>query len=210
MTARRRKMRHPAVSLLAQFAGDDLSWVQAFSMKRHLRACGGCAEYVDGIRSAGLELKREADLQTLTAFEAIADFPSLEREMSGNITVGLAAARCVEMVERHHPWRIASLVTAGLCILFAAGWWTHIPPEETRGLVGRIQQWAGNSGTFPQSAGTIMRSSPDGIAVRSQGLTLTMRHPRSAIVSVAGSGVMEARFVDDETGQVTISSVYGQ
>lgn len=203
-------MKHPAVSQLAQFAGNDLTWPQAFFLRRHLRLCGGCTDYVSSLRATAVELRREADSQTLTAFEAIADFATLEREMRGNIAVGLTAARCVETVEVRHPWRNAALVATGLGALFVVGWWTHIPPDETHALAGKLQRWIAGKDALPLSLGTVMRSLPDGIAVRSQGLTLTMRHPRSAIVSVAGSGVMEARFVDDETGQVTISSVYGQ
>jgi hypothetical protein len=208
--ARRRPMHHPAVSQLAQIAGNDLPRLQAWSIQRHLRRCNGCAVYVDGIRSACEELRREAESRTLTAYEAIADMADVEREMAGNIRVGLAAARCVETIETRHPGRKLAWLATGLSIVFIAGWWTHVPSDETRGLIDRLERWAQGVAPANRAPGTVMHSLPGGIAVRSQGLTLTMRHPRSAIVSVAGSGVMEARFVDDDTGQVTISSVYGQ
>jgi hypothetical protein len=41
---------------------------------------------------------------------------------------------------------------------------------------------------------------------------LTLLHPGATdvTVSVNGAGSVGARYVDDETGQVTIASVYGQ
>jgi hypothetical protein len=143
----------------------------------------------------------------LTGFEAIADWPRLEREMMGNIAVGVAAARCVDHVghgRRVFTWVLA---VAGLVALFVAGWATHIPREQTQHLFAAIQQWAGRP---PQAVGTVLRSSPDGVAVRAQGSTLTLMHPRSAVISVSSTSGMEARYVDAETGQVTITSVYAQ
>jgi hypothetical protein len=58
--------------------------------------------------------------------------------------------------------------------------------------------------------GTVLRSTPEGIAVRTQGATLTILHPRSAVVSLSGSSAVAARYVDEDTGQVTIANVYGQ
>lgn len=200
---------HPAAAHLALLAGGDLPWLTAILAKRHLRQCPVCRAYFHGLEEARTELRREADLQMLTGYEAIADFSAIEREMLGNISVGLAAARCVETVEVRHRWRKAVLITAGLSALFTVAWWTHVPAEETKQLASKLGRWATGEATV-QPAGIFMRSGPDGLAVRSQGTTLTMQHPRTAIVSVAGSGTMEARFVDEETGQVTISSVYGQ
>lgn len=210
MTTPNQKLKHPSVLYLAQFASGDLGWPQRHFVGRHLNYCGGCARYVDGLRAADEELRREARSQTLTAFEAIADFDSLEKEMLGNIAVGLAAARCVDGAERKRPWRGLGWVAAGLSTLFVAGWWTHVPSEETHAIVSKIERWASGERPLMRDASTVMKSLPEGIVVRSQGSALTMRHPRSAIVSVAGGGTMEARYVDDETGQVTISSVYGQ
>ena len=51
--------------------------------------------------AARAELNRESSDETLTGFEAIADWRSLEREMLGNIAVGVAAARCIDKVGRH-------------------------------------------------------------------------------------------------------------
>jgi hypothetical protein len=56
----------------------------------------------------------------------------------------------------------------------------------------------------------VLRSTPGGIVVRSQGGTLTILHPNSAVVSLSGTAGVSARYIDEETGQVTITKVYGQ
>ena len=58
--------------------------------------------------------------------------------------------------------------------------------------------------------GTVVQTTPHGIAVRSQGATLTLLSPSSATVSFSGASAVGARYIDDETGQITITNVYGQ
>jgi hypothetical protein len=58
--------------------------------------------------------------------------------------------------------------------------------------------------------GTVLQSTPGGIAVRTQGATLTILHPNSAVISLSGTSGVSARYFDEETGQVTITKVYGQ
>jgi hypothetical protein len=199
--------KHPTHRSLALYSRGDLSWLGRAKVRIHLRSCQRCQQYFASLEDAVGELRREAEAQTLTGFEAIADWSRLEREMIGNIAVGVAAARCVERVghgRRMFGWTMALV---GLVVLFVAGWVTHIPREQTQHIFAAVQQWAGHP---PQSTGTVLRSSPDGVAVRTQGSTLTLMHPRSAVISVSSTSGMEARYVDSDTGQVTITSVYAQ
>jgi hypothetical protein len=199
--------KHPTHRVLALFLRGDLPWIKATGTRLHLRDCGRCQQYLALLEDAVLELRREAETQTLTGFEAIADWRRLEREMIGNIAVGVAAARCVDGVGQTRKVLGWTMAVAGLCALFVAGWATHIPREQTQHLITAVQRWAGRN---PQSAAIVLRSSPDGVAVRAQGSTLTLIHPRSAVISVSSTSGMEARYVDAETGQVTITSVYAQ
>lgn len=89
-----------------------------------------------------------------------------------------------------------------------AGWVTHIPREETDHLLLSLRHWAGMETGTP--LGAVLRSSPESVAVRAQGATLSLMHPKSAVVSISGTSAIEARYVDEETGQVTITGVYGQ
>jgi hypothetical protein len=199
--------KHPTHRFLALYLRGDLPWLAKMKTRTHVRGCARCQQYCSSLNDAMGELRREAETQTLTGFEAIADWPRLEREMMGNIAVGVAAARCVEHVGHGRRIFAWTLALVGLVVLFAAGWVTHIPREQSQHIFAAVQQWAGRP---PQGAGTVLRSSPDGVAVRAQGSTLTLMHPRSAVISMSSTSGMEARYVDSDTGQVTISTVYAQ
>jgi hypothetical protein len=200
---------HPDVETLALYSKGDVAWVRRCQIGRHVGRCADCEEQVLQFRSAGDELKREANRQTLTAFEATTDWARLEREMLGNIGVGVAAARCIEKVGRRRILRTPGVwVTAGLALLFLAGWLTNVPSEQRDHLTASLRRSIGIE--VPQLAGSVVRTTPEGIAVRAQGATLTILHPPSAVISLAGSSSLGARFVDEETGEVTITNVYGE
>jgi hypothetical protein len=199
---------HPRLDTLALYSRGELSWRLRWRTGSHLKYCRHCERQVLLFRSATAQLKREAETQTLTGFEAIADWTRLEREMLGNISVGLAAARCIEKTSRKGALFSKAALGTALAALFIAGWMTHIPSEQTAHLTASLRQFFG--GQRPQSTGTVLETTPDGIAVRAQGATLTILHPRSAVVSVSGPSAVAARYVDAETGQVTITNVYGQ
>jgi hypothetical protein len=199
---------HPSLESLALYANGDLGLFSTWRIRYHANRCAACEQQVLLFRSAAAELKHEANAQTLTPYEAIADWTRLEREMLGNIAVGVAAARCVDNVGRKPAYLIKGLVAAALVLLFVAGWMTHIPAEQTQHLANSLQRLTGLGSA--EAVGTIVRTTPRGIAVRTQGATLTILHPASAIVSLSGSSAVAARYVDDDTGQVTITNVYGQ
>ena len=199
---------HPNAPVLALFMSGDLPWKEMWRLRRHIDSCEQCESQVAEYRAAKGELKREAESQTLTAFEAIADWAVLEREMLGNIAVGVAAARCIDNVRRGRSFLIKGAITAGLTALFVAGWITHIPREQTAHMFVSLRQIIGWE--RPQTAETQLKATPDGIAVRTQGATLTIMHPPSAVVLVSGAASMSARYVDEDSGQVTITKVYAQ
>ncbi len=199
---------HPRTPELALFSSGDLPWRQMWRLRRHVNRCEDCERQVAEFRAAKAELKQEAHSETLTAFEAIADWSVLEREMLGNIAVGVAAARCVDKVRRGRSFLIKAAVLAGLTTLFVAGWITHIPKEDTMHLAASIRQIIGLD--RPQMTGTQLKTTPDGIVVRAQGATLTILHPPSAVVSLSGPSSVSARYVDQDSGEVTITKVYAQ
>ncbi|HEX4749411.1 MAG TPA: hypothetical protein VH302_07700 [Bryobacteraceae bacterium] len=201
-------MTHPSAPILALFSSGDLPWKTMWRLKRHVNRCEQCEQHGAEYRAAKAELRREAQSESLTAFEAIADWSVLEREMLGNIAVGVAAARCVDKVRRGRSWLIKASLATALTTLFVAGWITHIPREQTEHLAASLRQIIGLD--RPVYLGTQLKNTPDGIAVRAQGATLTIMHPRSAVVLVSGPSSMSARYVDEDTGQVTITKVYAQ
>lgn len=200
---------HPALTTLALYAGADMPWTARWRLKRHVQHCSECGQQVSRFRSARLHLRQEAGSETLTAFEAIADWNLLEREMLGNIAVGVAAARCVDRVGRTRAVLSRIAIVMGLLGLFVAGWVTHVPNEQTSHLFASLHRLIGMDPP-QQMAGTVVRTMPDAIAVRTQGATLMIMHPQAALVSVSGPSAVAAQYVDEETGQVTIANVYGQ
>ncbi len=210
---------HPTQKLLALYASADLALPSRLKVRHHARKCVQCHNQVSEFRAAAVELRAEASNATFTGCEGLLDWSRLEREMLGNIAVGVAAARCIDNVGRRRMVSRGVLVAAGLAMLFIAGWFTHIPLEQTRHLGDSFRRMAGFREA--QRAVTIVESTPTGIAVRSQGATLTLMHPSSAVVSLAGSRpvagsslsespAVTARYLDEDTGQVTITKVYGQ
>ncbi len=200
---------HPGPADLALFSAGDLPRGVRWRIGRHLKRCPDCERRVVLFRSAKAELKHEAQTETLTAFEAIADWAQLEREMLGNIAVGLSAARCIEKVGRKRTLIYRTAFALALTGLFILGWLTHIPREQTDHLLSSLHRLVALDRP-EQPTGTVLRTTADGIAVRAQGATLTLLHPPSAVVSLSGASAVSARYVDDDTGQVTITKVYGQ
>ena len=195
---------HPESNLLALYSAGDLPWSSRLRIRRHVSRCAECEEQISRFRSSTVELRRVATAGTLPGM----DWGRLEREMLGNIAVGVAAARCIENVGRRRFLSRGVLVTAGLAVLFVAGWFTHIPPEQNAHLAASLRRMVGM--TDPANSRTVLQTTPGGIAVRNQGVTLTLFHPGSAIVSLSGSSTVTARYVDEDTGQVTIAKVYGE
>ncbi len=202
------KGMHPGLGTLALYSSGDLPWANRWRLRYHVVRCVDCEQQVARFRSAKDELRREAKAQTLTGFEAIADWSRLEREMLGNIGVGVAAARCVDNVRRGRVLLARGALIAGLVALFVGGWVTHIPKEQTDHLAASLRRLVGLEGL--PITGTILRATADGVAVRAQGATLTIMHPPSAVISLSGSSAVSARYVDEQTGEVTITKVYGQ
>jgi hypothetical protein len=200
--------QHPALDTLALYSSGDLPLLTRWQIGRHVRRCTECEHQVFLFRSARAELKREASSETLTGFEAIADWKRLEAEMLGNIGVGVAAGRCIAKARRPRVLITRVALAAGMAALFVAAWMTHIPPEQNQHLASSLRRLFRLERT--PAGDTVVRTTRDGIAVYTRGATLTILHPPSAVVSLSGSSAVAARYVDEQTGQVTITKVYGQ
>lgn len=201
---------HPSIEDLALLVGGEMPYVRRWQIQNHVHHCASCEQELEQYHAAHSELRRLSAAEMLTGFEAVGDWSRLKREMTGNINVGVAAARAIGNVGRH---RLRSLrvvfVAAALAVIFAAGWILNIPADDSNRVVNALRTaWSG-----PQvAAGIILQTTAHGVSVRSQGAILTVLHPSSANVttSFAGSSSVAARYVDDETGQVTITNVYGE
>ncbi|MBI4877819.1 MAG: hypothetical protein HY822_24570, partial [Acidobacteria bacterium] len=156
----------------------------------HLAACDPCRRETDAFRRARAELREAAG-----ELPAGLDWSRLEAEMKANIRVGLAAGEIVGPVAapaRWLGWRIA----AGLAlatVVVTMGWFLNVPRPVA-------------------AQGVILQATQAGLELQENGRTLTMLQPASTAVTytVNAEGSLRARYVDSDTGQVTITNVYAQ
>lgn len=193
-------MTHPLPEQLALFAGGDLAAWNQWRVARHLHACQECSAEVAAFRGA-TQSARE-----LREFPADLNWGNLALEMKANIRLGLAAGECVERadVRQASPgWRVAA-VLAVVLLMIMSGWLLHAPqshPVQTR-TVAPPQMMV--------ESGVILQATSAGIQIQQNGQSLTMLHrdDEPLTVSVNTSGSVRARYVDSDTGQVTITNVY--
>jgi hypothetical protein len=209
--------KHILESDIALFAtGDMPPWRQPF-VRLHIVACPRCQA-----RAAAYGHDRESVRQVAAEMPAGVAWDRLAAEMTANIRVGLAAGECV--APRRQPrafpagWRMAAAM-AGFSALLVSAWWLNMPPAETVALGGAMKKI---SLALPQSfkwtrgvaedRGPSVEVSAAGIQLRENGGVMGMSQgiarPVSVTLSVQGSA--RARYVDSDTGQVTITGVYAQ
>jgi hypothetical protein len=201
---------HPPLADLALCARRELSPLRQWQVNLHLRHCQNCQDEVQRFRITVLETQRMSESATEALLEAALDWSRLQREMVGNIHVGIAAAECVGRVRTPvaRSWRVAAVVTV-LVLVFVFGWFYNIPREDTERIAGAFR--AAFKGTQAMK-GTLLQTTTRGVSIRSQGGSLTILRPDSsqAAEPFYGDGSVGLRYIDGETGQVTITNVYGQ
>jgi len=209
-------MPHIADTDLALYSAGDLALWRRSLVGLHLAGCAACRERVNEYRAIRDEIRALGD-----EMPAGVRWDRLSAEMAANIRVGLAAGECVapHAPQRKVPagWRVAAAV-AGLSALLVAAWWLNVPAAQTASL-GRAMK-ALVSGREAQArhvlgldeASSLVRASAEGIELRENGsaMTLSQTGARPASVSLNTQGLARASYVDSDTGQVTITSVYAQ
>jgi hypothetical protein len=208
---------HISETDLALFVSGDLSLWNRLKVRLHTDRCANCARLVKSYRQDGNQFR-----DVSTRLPEGLDWNRLASEMTANIRVGLAAGECVAPRARKSPtlnWRPA-VVVAGLSAVLVLAWWLNMPPAQTQEL-GRAMHavWnaRGNAGTSVHQAmlderGPVVEANSSGIEVRENGNSLGVSQgaTRPLTVSVNVQGSASARYVDADTGQMTITSVYVQ
>ncbi len=188
-------MKHPAETELALSAGDELGPLARWSLRRHLARCATCRAEV-----AAFVVARESLAATANELPAEVSWNRLAADMKANIHVGLAAGECVgpeRPVRVRIAWRATATVVP-VAVMVLLGWWL-LPsrPGVTR---------------TPEAEGIVLEATTGGIELREHGRSLALQHRGNVDVtySVNAQGALRARYVDSETGQVTINNVYVQ
>ncbi len=130
----------------------------------------------------------------------------LEREMLGNIAVGLAAVRCIEHVgtRRRLRWQ-AAVAALLLSTLFALGWLTHIPAEQTGRLLHQL-----SSAFRPHTDATILDSRRGLLTVSANGYRLSMKTEEAGATIITGRAQVSSAYVDEKTGQPMVITVHAK
>lgn len=206
---------HPTRSELALFAGNDLGfWIQRRT-GRHVLNCSQCQLEVNALQQA-----RAALIDLNAELPAGLNWNRLSQEMTGNIRVGLAAGECVAGFEKSAHFgrpriRYTAALLACAMVVITGGLWFNLTSGQ-RTLLGtaltRIR-WDRigpvRSATLSQDS-VVLEASPLAIEVKMNGRALSLTHPRSdgGTVSVNMQDSAGVRYVDADSGQVTINKVY--
>jgi hypothetical protein len=209
-------MKHVPETDLALYSGGDLPvWRRVFA-GMHVAGCADCRERVDayrvtrdGVHSLGDEMPAGVRWDRLSA------------EMAANIRVGLAAGECVAPQTSKYVvpmgWRVVAAV-CGLSALAVFAAFLNLPPGETASFARAVKsmvhgrEWQASHVLGLDEASALVRASADGVELRQNGaaLTLTQKGARPVSVSLNTQGSARASYIDTDTGQVTITSVYAQ
>jgi len=188
-------MKHPSQATLALHAGGDLGFLARWRAERHVARCARCREDF----AAFLDLREV--LPDLSETPEIS-WNRLASEMKANIRLGLAAGECVRAEEtplRHSLFSgaRAAVAVASVVALLVTGLVLQHPAPDPASVDGVEVQTTANG---------------DGIQVREGGRALRLLHTgaRSVTYSVGAQGAMRARYVDPETGNVTVNNVYAE
>jgi hypothetical protein len=195
--------------------GDMPLWRQPL-VRLHVARCSGSRSRVAAYRA-----DQEVIRQMAAGMPAGVHWDRLAAEMAANIRVGLAAGECVALRGQKRTlatgWRVAAAM-AGFAVLLVSAWWLNLPASQSASLgravkkMAQIRPWPGAGILALEDRGPLVEVSAAGIQLRENGGVLGMSQgvarPVSVTLSVQGSA--RARYIDSETGQVTITGVYAQ
>lgn len=187
---------HPEERDLALWSAGDLPFWAGLRVGRHVKGCAECRLAAEQLQSARRELKSAADRLP----EGL-DWASLEAEMKANIRLGLDAGAIVDRAPAPFAeplgWR-AGVVFASLAFVAATGWY--------------LQQAAPVQPQLAARPANVLEADEDGLALEGGGRAMTLLNPNAASLTttVSWDGGARSRYVDAETGQVTLHHVYSE
>ncbi len=232
-------MRHPEAHELALYISRDLTAWRNFVVGRHMTFCPACRREAAGLREASTEFAAEANAMPadaewdrlaaemranirlgLEAGECIGGEAAAAAEETGTPASWYAgwnparwwnASRFGEWIPFDATWlRVASAAAAVAVISVGTWWWQNaehppLPAHPVMAVAGLDDSAAGE---------WILRSTDDGISVERDGRGFTLAHSGRASTALAvttvSAGSLNAKYVDEDSGQVTIHHVYAE
>ena len=193
-------MTHPTEHAISLYASGDLAWFERWKLERHVRGCERCRSLADRYEAARADLRATAG-----EMPEGAEWDRLAAEMTANIRLGVAAGECVGPARQiairpdRTGWR-AAVVLASATLVVLVGWWVNLPkPAPAPSIASTASE-------------VLLEATAAGIELKHQDSALSFRRPgeEPLTVTVSVQGAMRARYVDADTGQVTINHVYAQ
>jgi hypothetical protein len=193
-------MKHPSEATLALFAGGDLGLFGRWQTERHVAGCARCRAVVEEFAGVQEEVIGLRELPGLP-------WGRLAGEMKANIRLGLEAGECVRdgrafALPAQHAfpgWRALVACVSMVALVVAGVLLEHPAPAPVEAATG-----------------TVLRATMNGIELSEDGQVLSLLHRRAkqqeqeVTYFVGAQGSMAARYVDADTGYVTVNNVYGQ
>ncbi len=186
-------MKHPNEETLALHAGGDLGFFARWRIERHLAKCERCRDEVATFGEVREILPDLAEIPEIP-------WNRLAAEMKANIRLGLAAGECVrepEMPLRDHPFftraRAAVALASAAALLVTGLVLEHPAPAVAEDHL-----------VLKHTANAIQIGHGD------HAFRLMNTGAKNVTFSVNAQGSMGARYVDPDTGYVTINSVYAE
>ncbi len=199
-------MKHPGEYNLALLAGGEAGAVHRFRLDRHVRNCEDCQEKIAEFQALRKHL---ADTEFLDLNSSVVNWNSLAAEMRANIHVGLEAGACVRDTHVSKSWFAKNwmaknwspqfaLAFASLAVLVGAGLFF------TDARLHRM--------TVVEAAAPVLQPTASGIELRKGTDSFAFLDNKGVRTdqTVNAQGAIEARYINDETGSVTITNVYLQ
>lgn len=215
------KSRHIAETDLALFVSGDVSLWRYVKITAHTAGCEACRARIEAYRQSRKRLKDAA-----AEMPAGADWDRLAAEMTANIRVGLAAGECVAPRRKKavsFGWKPVA-AAAGVIVLMSAAWMLNLPASDGDSLAhamrslfqgsgrGQVRPNPGAGTAVAQERGSVVQASSDGVELRENGVAVSIPEAasRPVAITVSAPGSASARYVDPDTGQIVINSVYVQ
>jgi hypothetical protein len=194
-------MKHLSQATLALQAGGDLGFIARWQAERHLSYCDRCRRELEAF---------QITRQILPDLAEIPEIPwnRLAAEMKANIRLGIEAGECVRAGSpplRETRWFTGTRAAVALASVVALL------------VTGAVLERPGPLAVSPAAdEGMVVQATADGIQVRRGGQALRLMNPaqlnsaQRVLYSPDAQGSMRARYVDPETGNVTINNVYAE
>ena len=186
-------MRHPKQATLALLAGGDLGPIRTWWANRHVSRCAECRDEIAGYSEMRELLPELAELPEIS-------WNRMAAEVQANVRLGLEAGECVSGTEPlGRPmltgWRAAVAIASVIVLVGGCLVLEHPAPPPVH------------------HAERAVETTGDGIALQAgdnRMLGLMNGGAQKAVYTLDAQGSMGARYIDPETGSVTINTVYVQ